>query len=727
MVILDPHIYGCGPYLPLAVFTFNDHPDLPLANYGRGRLGVLKPGYARSYLVVAYRHLSGVPLTRAEADQVAGLWKDRLEFSHDDGSSEAISAWGEARKKVPGTSDISGIEVYRQAPGENVYNSYLNCPADAFRTAVSTLNDRIKKFGAEGREVKGWLTAQDQVFAACGGEAQIPPAPEADLPPLARADRNYQIAAANFYTGNFDEAAKGFQAIAADASSPWRTIAPYLEARATVRKATLALKQPGSDPALLTTAETQIKRILADASLSTTHAAARRLLSFVSFRLHPEERARELSRSLLAKNIERTIRGDLDDYTQLLNRYESEDYGKRAPITRDHDLIDWIFTFQSEDKLAAAHALEEWSKKQTMPWLVAALTKVAPGHPQARALIDAALKMRPTDAGFATANFRAIRLLISAARADEARTKLDEILALPEAQLPRATRNEFLSPRMSVARNLDEMLRFAQRAPAGIYFGESFGQLPATMEEIRQDPQLKAYADGKLAFDTDFEKIVGTRMPLEMITRSATNATLPAHLQREIAIVGWTRAILFERDEIAQALAQELVKLVPELRVPLTDYLKAPDAGARQIAAIFLLLKQPGMRPFLSSGLGRLTSIGKIDDYRDNWWCALDVEQMPAAPTFFSAAEKTAGDAERALLISRGTAPNYLAAQTVVWATRIPGDPRAPEALALAVRATRYGCTDKETLKYSKQAFQLLHKQYPQSEWAKKTPYFFGN
>jgi len=43
------------------------------------------------------------------------------------------------------------------------------------------------------------------------------------------------------------------------------------------------------------------------------------------------------------------------------------------------------------------------------------------------------------------------------------------------------------------------------------------------------------------------------------------------------------------------------------------------------------------------------------------------------------------------------------------------------------VRATRYGCTDKETVNYSKAAFDLLHKRYPNSEWTKKTPYYFGS
>ena len=54
-----------------------------------------------------------------------------------------------------------------------------------------------------------------------------------------------------------------------------------------------------------------------------------------------------------------------------------------------------------------------------------------------------------------------------------------------------------------------------------------------------------------------------------------------------------------------------------------------------------------------------------------------------------------------------------------------PKDPRVPEALHLAVRATRVGCTDVGSSAESKAAFQLLHRQYPQSEWAKNTKYYF--
>jgi hypothetical protein len=61
----------------------------------------------------------------------------------------------------------------------------------------------------------------------------------------------------------------------------------------------------------------------------------------------------------------------------------------------------------------------------------------------------------------------------------------------------------------------------------------------------------------------------------------------------------------------------------------------------------------------------------------------------------------------------------------IEWSKQNPRDPRVPEALHLAVRATRYGQADPETTNYSRAAYTLLHRRYPGSPWAKKTPYWF--
>jgi hypothetical protein len=80
---------------------------------------------------------------------------------------------------------------------------------------------------------------------------------------------------------------------------------------------------------------------------------------------------------------------------------------------------------------------------------------------------------------------------------------------------------------------------------------------------------------------------------------------------------------------------------------------------------------------------------------------------------------------ELAALAGRGSAPTDLAREAVAFARRAPADPRAPEALHLAVRATRYGCVDDETGRFSKAAFDLLHRRYGRTDWARRTPYWF--
>src|SRR5439155_16020469 len=131
---------------------------------------------------------------------------------------------------------------------------------DAFDNAVATLNERIKRFGAESTQVRDWIVAQDIVFSNCGAGRKIPETPQPDQDALIRADRAYQIAAANFYAGSFDEARQQFDAIAHDRNSPWHVLAAYLAARASLRKASFAQKDDEGRPALAD-AETRLNAL----------------------------------------------------------------------------------------------------------------------------------------------------------------------------------------------------------------------------------------------------------------------------------------------------------------------------------------------------------------------------------------------------------------------------------------------------------------------------------
>ena len=94
-------------------------------------------------------------------------------------------------------------------------------------------------------------------------------------------------------------------------------------------------------------------------------------------------------------------------------------------------------------------------------------------------------------------------------------------------------------------------------------------------------------------------------------------------------------------------------------------------------------------------------------------------------PGFLSESEKEASRREWSRLRSLDTAPNLLSEIVVSWARKHPDDPRVPEALHLAVKSTRFGCTNPDTGKYSQAAFQLLHREYPLSPWAKMTKYWY--
>ena len=98
---------------------FSLHPDVPLEKYAAGRLGIVQPTFARSYLVVAYRYFAGVPLTKDEQFGAETLWSERIGHDNvvdpfsdpdrvknpyvDEHTPHGRENWPEARKQV--TSD----------------------------------------------------------------------------------------------------------------------------------------------------------------------------------------------------------------------------------------------------------------------------------------------------------------------------------------------------------------------------------------------------------------------------------------------------------------------------------------------------------------------------------------------------------------------------------------------------------------------------------------------
>jgi hypothetical protein len=732
---------GCGPFSLDAVFAFRVHPEYPLEKFAAGDIGVVQSSYARSYLYVAYRYFNGEHFDQTQQQALLDLWNDRLNLQWDAGDEQAIKTWQGARQKVSGVGDAPKIDVFRNREKPNEYESYLNCQNDAFENAATTLEARIARFGADSAAMKQWVEGQDLVFANCSEGQHLPTELSADADALLRADRQYQIAAANFYSGNFANAKSGFESIAGDAKSPWHDSAPYLIARTSLRKASLGPDETKKEA--LEEAEQQLNKVLDNSKLQWSFPAAIRLLNIVRLRLHPEERLHELALSLAAKVPSTNLKQDLWDYTILLDGFigdsEAHHQETKTPsaVLHEDDLTDWIVTLQAEDAAARDHSIARWEATSSTPWLIAALSKIDPHDAKAPALLRAAAKVPASSSAFPSVAFESIRLDIAAGRASEARTKLDDLLRNHRARLNVSSLNLFHHQRMLTSSNLEEFLTYAQRKPAGFTWNEDGREIPAEADEIPTESQP---TKDQSHFDADASEILNRRIPLSLLREAAGNKTLPDYLRRDVTQATWLRAVLLGDQATATALVPTLKALVPELSPLLSEYTSAPDPAAKKFSAIYAWLKFPGLEPVVDSGSGRGTPLNEQDSYRDNWWCSAAMSEPEIAdtegtkprpakeepvPSFLTAAQRATAEKEYTTLTSIGTAPNFLCRQVVDWATKHPRDSRVPEALHLAVKSTRYGCIDKQTGKWSKVAYDFLHSHYPGNAWTKQTPYWY--
>ena len=673
----------------------------------------------------------------------------------------------------------------------------MNCTADAFLTAAHTLDGLIGRFGAANDGVKDWVAAQDQVFSQCEGASSedFPAALSSTAPPLLRADRAYQIAAAYFYAGNFEEARRRFAAIAQDSSSPWKAVARLLVARSLIRQATLSSPEPGkADEGKLAEAERQLRQILADPGMKALHPAADHLLGFVEVRLHPAERRQELAARLMHGDSASTLKQDLWDYTLLLDvaiggprfAYErfrggaqtreailskaSNDLAKHRGLD---DLTDWILTFQNPGADARSHSLERWENTHSLPWLVAAISKAGAESPALPQLLVAADKIQPASPAFDTVTFHALRLRNFAGQNDAVRSRLDQILIRDRGLLPPSALNLFLALRMKVSTSLDDWLKYAVRVPAGE------GIDPAGLELPEAAGKPWGVSTGsEPRFDADASEVFNTMLPVNVLEQAAQSKVLPKGLHAQVALSAWVRALLLGEDDAANRLLRQVEGVLPSVGRDLEGHRHPPTSESMRFDFAWVVLRNPGLSPLLESGVGRskrfaysgTIQVDRIDDFRDNWWCSLAPAARspssldeggtcdwpyssflssvnspyfavrtllcsplhilyptgkPSVPLFLNAAQEAAGAEDWKKLQAIGAGPNYLSRVVLEWAQGNLHDPRVPEALALAVRSTRYGCTDKQTTEWSKQVFEVLHKHYPTSEWAKRTPYYF--
>ena len=268
--------------------------------------------------------------------------------------------------------------------------------------------------------------------------------------------------------------------------------------------------------------------------------------------------------------------------------------------------------------------------------------------------------------------------------------------------------------------------------------------------------------------------IVFNFLPTKTLWKLAEDQSFTPRDRALFARAAWTRDYGLVRKvdgshlDTLHALNPEIKAIYDQVKV---DY---PDVSPRN-QRLLTILRSPPHNILVSMPGGwqnesiKPESFTEIDGWNPNdknWWCPYEPERQLGAlrkqadntngfPDYFDWTIKRIGDVydpslrtaldekrddvlkdhpmvkavdwkELRSLARMPQGPERLSRAAIDWAKASKGKDGAPEALALAVRTTRYGCNwHGGHAAYSKPAQQLLATKFAGTEWRKQTPYWF--
>ncbi len=274
-------------------------------------------------------------------------------------------------------------------------------------------------------------------------------------------------------------------------------------------------------------------------------------------------------------------------------------------------------------------------------------------------------------------------------------------------------------------------------------------------------------------------------LPVRVLARLAVDERLKQEDRAEIARAAWTRAHLLGMSDARDALTPTLRAFHPSL----APFLDRIDEAWLQSTADRLTVHMLAANPRLGiqidpyyvyltqrAGVATVDDIDRKNHNDNNWWCKFDparTRQILHKWLFAFAmgvptpqdvqgqygryrrrmlSHKAEGlhligkdlikshplvalidDAEIEALAALPNGPKYIGEAAIEWSREtnflarwLGQDALLPETLHRAVVATRYGCQRNGGHRaYSHAAFHALHHGYPDSEWTKRTPYWF--
>ncbi len=616
--------------------------------------------------------------------------------------------------------------------------SILNCAPDAFRVAGNSLQNRKSRYGSGSPKLRRWIDAQVKVFSHCGNEPFDPPAePQDDWSTLERHDRQYQIAASYFYAGQYLEAARRFEAIGATPASPWSGLSRYLAGRSLTREARVNESKR----------DEYLRQVLSEYRLLAEDHRYVAAFPWILNQVRGMEA--ELDPVPVLNELESKIIGSpgivsLEDVRDFLS-LDSSHYNKRRGAS---DYADWRLAGMAE-------IVQRWRENKSLEWLFLALITVdsSVGEQNLRELLDAAGKLGAETPGFHVMVEHRVRILALLNETEAALALADQLFLVDidpsaslehnsEAALWIAKQIYLATPPQNlgyinrvrmraaiVSGNWKDYFRFSSLLPL---------ELPWSDHYVRSlpDERFNHITSETTLFPRKITGLINNYFTPRMMLEAISYGGLSNYQRGRLAISAWTKAILMDDLETARQLSGQLKRFVPRLKTAFETFEQAPDP---RFEAALIVLDNPAFSPSMWHGAGRQREwtdpVQPAPDYvalpwnRYNWWCWRDIEytqrkRVLSGPRFAHYDESQLEEIRRVTEIGQISAAGFFGPHVIRFARSHSDDPRVPRALHRVVFATQYACMGGPG-EVSREAHQLLHKHFPDSEWTKKTPYWF--
>ena len=138
--------------------------------------------------------------------------------------------------------------------------------------------------------------------------------------------------------------------------------------------------------------------------------------------------------------------------------FDSDSIDDFDGLVRSGDLTDWILTTQASGDETLGRALQQWTDTQSPAWLVSVLWKIPPAQNATATVLIAAATIPRQSPAYATMAFLRVRLMLARGERDAARALLAEFPVKSQAGFPEESINLLKAARLQLANSLDELL-----------------------------------------------------------------------------------------------------------------------------------------------------------------------------------------------------------------------------------------------------------------------------